>query len=86
MGSTESGQLVALATTEEALKNWYESQKLEKRETIDGWNYSFKEGPIRYNNPLYKWKPESQDVFRHGWFDEWVNINEISKKPFRVDF
>lgn len=86
MGSAESGKLVALATNEQSLKDWYESQKLEKPENIKGWVYSFKEGVIRDNNPLYNWQHRSQDVFGHGWFSEWVNINEINHSIFKVDF
>lgn len=34
-GSAESRELVALASSEEALKNWYEEQKLEKPKVIN---------------------------------------------------
>lgn len=85
-GSAESGRMVAFATSEEALKNWYESQKLEKPINEDGWHITFKEGPIRRNNPLYQWNHRSNHIFGHGWFDQWVNVGEIRQDVFRVDF
>ncbi len=86
-GSAESGALVALATTEESLRCWYEEQKLEKSEKIGELIYSFKENsPIRNYNPLYNWLSTNEDVFGHGFFSQWVNENELNQSVYRVDF
>ena len=86
-GSAESGALSALATTEDSLRVWYEEQKMEKKEKVGNWSYTFKENsPIRNKNPLYDWSPTSEDVFGHGYFSQWVNEDEITNNVFRVDF
>lgn len=85
-GSAEAGEVVACATSEESLKNWYESQRLENPETINAWTYSFKEGPIRSNNPLHRWVRRNEDVFGHGWFSEWVDKGELRDNIYRIDF
>jgi hypothetical protein len=86
-GSAESGRIVACASNEEALKKWYDEQKLEQSEMIGGWVYNFKkESKIREYNPLYQWQPSNQDVFGHGWFSEWVNPLELRTDIYRIDF
>ena len=84
-GSAESGRLVALASSEQAIKDFYLSQRMEKMEKIDGWNYSFKEGPLRNYNPSGT-QFAFDDVFGHGIFSEWVNTDSIREDVYRVDF
>jgi len=86
-GSAEAKQIRAVATSEEALKKWYDEQKLEQPINIDGWIYSFKEGsPIRTNNPLYSWRNCNEDIFGHGWFRDWVDLSDLRTDIYRVDF
>lgn len=85
MGSAESGKLVAIASNEEALKKFYKDQLMEKPETINGWVYSFKEGPLRNYNPSGVQKA-SEDIFGHGIFSQWVNEDSIRGDIYRVDF
>jgi hypothetical protein len=85
-GSAEAGEIVACATSEEVLKDWYQSQKLENTEVINGYTFTFKEGPIRRNNPLHRWRQCNEDSFGHGWFSEWVQPDEIRDSIYKVDF
>ena len=84
-GKAEDGRLVALASTEEALKNWHDSQMLEQPERIGRWLYNYKEGELRNCNPDV-WMHVSKHVFGHGWFVQWVNVDELRTDIFRVDF
>jgi len=84
-GSAESGKLVALATTAEALIDFYNREMLEEGEKIDGWFYSFKEGPLRRYNPSGT-QPCSDDAFGHGIFSEYVNTDSIPTDVLRLDF
>ena len=85
MGRAEDGGLAAIAKSEDALKEFYQSQLLEKSERIDYWVYSFKEGALRHYNPS-----GTQDVADnydgHGIFSQWVQMDEIKQSVYRVDF
>jgi len=76
MGSAEDASLVALASSEQALKDYFDSQLLDKGEKIGGWFYSFKEGNLRnYNAGGTQWI-----------FSEWMNVEVIPTDVHRVDF
>lgn len=88
-GRAEEGRIVAAAGSEDALKIWYESQRMEQSENIDGWHYTFKkESLIRHYNPLGNWANCNQDPFGHGWFDKWVVLSDgpLRDDIFRIDF
>lgn len=85
MGAAESGNLVAVASSEQALKDFYYSQQMENTELINGYRYTFKEGPLRNYNPSGT-QPVSEDIFGHGIFSQWVNEDEIRSDVYRVDF
>ena len=85
MGSAESGALVALASSEAALKEFYQSQLLEESERIGSWLYSFKEGVLRSYNPSGL-QDASEHHYGHGIFNQWVQKEDIKQSVYRVDF
>ena len=85
MGRAEDGALVALASSEEALRGFYQSQLLEKTESIDSWSYSFKEGKLRRYNPSGL-QDASEHHHGHGIFSQWVQRKNINQSVYRVDF
>lgn len=76
----EHYDIVAISGSEQALMNWYNSQKLAETERDEtGYVRSFKEGPLRNYNP-FEWCNLGQGVFT-----EWINIDELDqiKSRFR---
>jgi len=85
MGRAEDGALVALASSEEALREFYQSQLLETSERIGSWCYSFKEGVLRSYNPSGL-QDASEHHYGHGIFNQWVQREDIKQSVYRVDF
>lgn len=85
-GKADDVEVVAVATNEDTLKDWYESQKLGERERDGRWVYTFKDGPIRFKNPLHDWRNVNDDIFGRGWFSAWVNLSNLRSDIYRVDF
>lgn len=85
MGAAENAALAAIATSEEALTEFYADQLMDEVERVNGWDYAFKVGPLRYFNPSGT-QHRSEHVFGHGVFSEWVQEGEIDSEVFRVDF
>ena len=85
MGRAEDGMLAAVASSEGALKEFYQSQLLETPEKIGSYVYSFKEGALRHYNPSGI-QNVADNYDGHGIFSQWVQINEIKEYVYRVDF
>jgi hypothetical protein len=77
-GRFEETATVARCTELARLKAWYESQLLPQPEYIEGWWYSFKEGPLREYNPCY-WHAAIAPMFRHGFTEQWIHKDDEAK-------
>ncbi|MEL8056270.1 MAG: hypothetical protein AAGK66_08955 [Pseudomonadota bacterium] len=72
--SAEQGSIVAAATSEEALRTFYEGELLKSAEMDGRYRLSFAEGPLRCCNPLDNWHHRDANYpgWNQGWFDVWV--------------
>lgn len=87
--NAEQGSIRAAATSEQALRGFYEGQMLSEPEVIDGYRYTFKEGPMRNCNPLHGWHhiQDNSMGWNQGWFEHWTTDPDgINPEISRVDF
>lgn len=87
--NAEQGSIRAAATTEEALRNFYEGEFLKDPENINGYHLTFKEGPLRHSNPLSNWHHIDDNLmgWNQGWFEYWTEDPYTADSDiFRVDF
>ena len=72
--NAEHRNTVAIAASEEDLKQWYDSQLLEKTEVIGRMHYAFQEGALRNCNPLAAWEHVDNSTWGHGWTSSWETL------------
>lgn len=87
--NAEQSSIMAAATSEDALREFYFGERLPEAEIDGGYRLAFREGPLRHCNPLDSWHHVNEHVcgWQQGWFDIWTDEpTDIRGDIHRVDF